>query len=100
MDERARKLRDAATASDSREGAVPAGRVEERCPLKRDWIEIQLLGEDGKGIADEPYLVALPDGSQRRGKLNAYGLARLEGLPSGECRVCFPAIDARAWETA
>ncbi|MET0395875.1 MAG: carboxypeptidase-like regulatory domain-containing protein [Longimicrobiaceae bacterium] len=62
-----------------------------------DWIEIELLGEDDAPIAGERYVVALPDGSTREGVTDADGLARLEGIRSGTCRVSFPGLDRDAW---
>lgn len=66
-------------------------------PAPDDWIEIELLGEDDAPIAGERYVVALPDGSTREGVTDADGLARLEGIRSGTCRVSFPGLDRDAW---
>jgi hypothetical protein len=67
------------------------------CPLKTAWIEIVLLGEDGQGIADEAYVLELPDGEVRRGKLDATGRARVDGIAEGTCTVRFPNLDEHAW---
>ena len=32
------------------------------------------------------------------GTLDANGVARAENIPPGECQICFPRLDARAWE--
>jgi len=42
-------------------------------------------------VANERYLIELPDGEKREGSLDANGSA---------CRVCFPAIDAKEWRAA
>ena len=87
----------AANAADGASSADPTG-VEQPCPLaKKDWIEIELLGEDGSGIGDEVYRVTLPDASTRTGKLDARGRARIEAIPSGVCVVQFPDMDRDAW---
>ena len=63
------------------------------------WIEIELVGEDGKPIPGEAYCVLLPDGSKVAGLLDANGYARLDRLPAGgACQVCFPDLDGDAWQ--
>jgi hypothetical protein len=42
-------------------------------------------------------VVALPDGSTRAGVTGEDGVARLEGIPPGTCRVSFPDLDRDAW---
>lgn len=64
----------------------------------RHWIEIELLGEDDIGIPDESYEIMLPDNSLVKGKLDQDGIARIEwASPAGQCEVCFPGLDRRAW---
>lgn len=65
-----------------------------------DWIEIQLVGEDDSPLPGERYEVTLPDGSTRGGVTGNDGVARLEGIPSGTCRVTFPDLDQDAWVPA
>jgi hypothetical protein len=64
------------------------------------WVEIELVGEDGQGIADEPYLIIAPDGSEHRGRTDANGTARVDAIPGGACRVSFTALDQDAWQSA
>jgi hypothetical protein len=62
------------------------------------WVEIQLLGEDGRPIPEEEFVVELPDGKRATGFLDGKGLARFDGLlTSGTCKVRFPQLDADAW---
>jgi hypothetical protein len=51
----------------------------------KDWIEI--TGEDpyGEPATDAEYVLTLPDGSQKRGKLDANGKALVDGVPPGAC---------------
>ena len=62
------------------------------------WIEIELVGEDFRGIPNELYKITLPDGKVREGKLDSRGRARLEGMDPGKCKVEFPNLDKDAWE--
>ena len=61
----------------------------------KDWIEISLVDRKGKPIGGESYVLVLPDGQQKQGKLDAKGFARLENLPPGRCEVRFTHIEAR-----
>src|SRR5688572_6570770 len=62
------------------------------------WIEIELIGEDGKPIPNEKYKMTLPDGSEKEGTLDQNGWARVEGSEKGDCEVSFPELDQKAWE--
>ena len=57
------------------------------------WIEIELLDEDDRGVAREPYWVKLPNGQIREGKLNDQGWVRFDNIPCGICIVRFPKSD-------
>ena len=65
---------------------------------KTSWIEIELVGEDDKGIPGEKYKITLPDESVAEGTLDENGFARLEGFEKGTCKVSFPELDKEAWE--
>jgi len=56
----------------------------------KDYIEISLRNADGNPRADEKYVLHLPDGSKKEGRLDARGKAREEGVPPGHVRVEFP----------
>ena len=63
------------------------------------WVEIGLVGEDDEPIPNEEYLITTPDGVEHRGKLDASGKARVDGVATdGQCKVTFPGRDAEAWE--
>ena len=74
----------------------PAGSAVAPCPLKAGWIEIELLGEEDLPVANEKYKVVLPDASERVGKTDARGVARVEGFPLGTCKIVFPDLDERS----
>jgi hypothetical protein len=59
----------------------------------RDFIEIEFVDEDGNPVADEDYILFLPDGSQRKGKVDSEGYAVEKDVPSGEITVEFPNIE-------
>lgn len=65
---------------------------------KLSWIEIELVGEDDKGIPGERYRITTPDDSVSEGTLDQNGFARLEGIEPGTCKICFPRLDKDAWE--
>lgn len=61
-------------------------------------IEISLVDHEGKPVSGEQYRVVLPDGKVKEGRLDENGLARLEGIDPGECKITFPDLDKDAWE--
>ena len=80
-------------------GAAPDDPVQP-CPQRKHWIEIQMLGTDGEGIADIAYSVTKPDGTEVRGLTDANGLARIENLTAGSCKIRWPELDCDAWKEA
>jgi hypothetical protein len=83
-----------------REGEEVSAEPHRPDETQTSWIEIELVGEDDRGIAGEPYRVTLPDGSVACGTLDENGFARVEGFESGSCQVTFPNRDTEAWEKA
>lgn len=59
----------------------------------RDWVEIELVDEDGNPIADENYVLHLPDGQERKGKLDRNGYAKEKDVPPGKIFVEFPNLE-------
>jgi hypothetical protein len=66
----------------------------------KTWIEIELLDDTGKPVANEKYLIKVPGGTTESGTLDAKGRARITGLDPGTCEIAFPGIDAREWKPA
>lgn len=64
------------------------------------WIEIRLEDREGKPIPRARYEVRLSNRELRQGYLDQQGFARLEGLPEGNCEVCFPQFDRSSWNPA
>jgi hypothetical protein len=58
----------------------------------KDWIEIELRDEDGNVVANQEYILYLPDGTVRNGKLDQNGYKKETKIPPGYCRVTFPGL--------
>lgn len=56
----------------------------------KDYIDIELKDENGKAVANEKYILYMPDGSKRQGQLDGAGYAREKDIPPGKIRVEFP----------
>jgi hypothetical protein len=84
-------------------GARALGSSVQACPLAdpqvpMHWIEIELVGEDDKGVPYESFRVRLPNGGEVEGYLDEQGKARLSNITEpGLCQVCFPNLDTAAW---
>lgn len=66
----------------------PEPREEEQDP--DDFIEIELVDEQGTPVANEPFSIRFPDGTVLDSTLDDQGRARFDGIPSGTCQVRFP----------
>ncbi|WP_347988692.1 hypothetical protein [Methylomonas sp. AM2-LC] len=86
--------------AESNEPAFTPSQHVQRLQKEKHWIEIELLGEDGKPIANQNYLVVTADQKQYTGTTDADGLARLDDIPAGNCQVSFPDLDKEAWSMA
>jgi len=73
-----------------------AGNAKQSCDFH--FIEIELVGEDRKGVAGVEYLLTLPDGTESSGYTNSLGLIRIDGVDAGNCQITFPKLDKEAWE--
>jgi type VI secretion system secreted protein VgrG len=62
---------------------------------RANWIQIELLDEDGNGVTNAPYELHLANGAVKKGRLDGSGKARVDDLPSGSCRVVFPDEERR-----
>lgn len=83
---------------------TPVGTGIQPCPLKEQkkpqhWVEIELVGEDGKPIPWELYSVVLPTGQTVAGYLDNKGYARIGSIEKpGTCKISFPNLDKDAFE--
>jgi len=55
----------------------------------KDWIEINLVNDDGLPIGNIEYELVLPDGTTNTGSLDDSGVARFEDIPPGAFKVIF-----------
>ncbi len=67
---------------------------------EKSWVEIELVDEDGKPVPGERYRVETPDGKIAEGTLDEKGIARINRVKPGNCKVTFPKLDKDAWEKA
>lgn len=66
---------------------------------KKSWIEIEMVDEEGQPVVGERYKITLPDGETvAEGTLDSTGLARVDGIEPGTCKITFPQLDQDAWE--
>jgi len=65
---------------------------------KSSWIEVELVDENGKGIAGEPFEIETSDGRLCAGTLDHKGFKRVEHIEPGSCKITFPRLDKEAWE--
>ena len=59
----------------------------------KDWIEIELVDESGNPIPDKEYILHLPDGQERKGRLDEQGYVRVEEVPPGPCKIDFSGLE-------
>jgi type VI secretion system secreted protein VgrG len=71
----------------------------EEAKEKNSWIEIEMVDQDDKPVTGLTYRITLPDGETvAEGTLDDKGLARVDGMEPGNCKVTFPTLDQDAWE--
>jgi len=56
----------------------------------KDWIEVSLKNQISQPIPFEEYILTLPDGKQRRGKVDENGKTIEKDIPPGICKIDFP----------
>lgn len=65
---------------------------------EEDWIEIELVDEDGNPISGVKYKIICPDGSIIEGTLDANGTAHEELTSAGPIDINFPDLSYGSWE--
>jgi len=80
--------------------AMTPSQVARKIREEQHWIEIQLVDDDGDGISGIDYLIVTPDNQKHSGVTGADGVARLDNIPPGQCKISFPQLDKEAWRAA
>jgi len=65
---------------------------------EEDWIEIELVDEDGNPISAVKYKIIYPDGTIKEGTLDANGTAHEELTSTGPIDINFPDLSYGSWE--
>ena len=63
-----------------------------------DFLEIKLQNEEGQMVPFAPYKIVLPDGSEKKGRLNGDGYAYVNVKEPGDCKVVFSELDETDWQ--
>jgi hypothetical protein len=92
------KLSASGEAAEKKSSSKSPDSPQQPCAGEAAWIEIELFDEHDKAIADEKYVLVLPDGTERKGKTDVKGLVRVENIEPGKCVVKFPDVDQGDWE--
>jgi hypothetical protein len=67
-------------------------------PEKKHWVEVAMVDQEGNPASGQDYEIQLPDGSIVTGSLDARGVARVEGIDPGNCKIRFPSLDQTVWK--
>jgi uncharacterized Zn-binding protein involved in type VI secretion len=75
-------------------GEVIIGRHRARSNMVifEDRVEIELKNEDGDPVSGEEFMLVLPTGEVRTGKLDSNGQGLEKQIPPGNCEVMFPRV--------
>jgi hypothetical protein len=64
---------------------------------KTHWISIQLVDKAGHPVAGEPYVIATADNTEHSGTTDESGIAHLDAIVAGQCKIRLPKRDQDAW---
>jgi len=67
---------------------------------KKNWVEVELVDEDGNPIPGKAVEITLPDKSVAAGGTDAKGKFKVTNIDPGNCDITFPDLDKEAWEPA
>jgi type VI secretion system secreted protein VgrG len=65
---------------------------------KTHWIEVELVDDQGQPVPGEPVDIECPDGSVATRSTDEKGLARVDYLDPGSCKIKFTKLDKDAVE--
>ncbi len=64
----------------------------------KTWVGIELVDQDETPVPEARYVLELPNGTKKTGRLDENGRAQVRDIDPGMCRVLFPDFDAGEWE--
>lgn len=64
------------------------------------WVEVAVTGADGEALPYQKVQVTDASGVTRVAFSDGTGIARIEGMAPGSCRVTLPDLDQSSWEPA
>jgi hypothetical protein len=64
--------------------------------VKTHWVAIEVVDDDGQPVAEVNYSIVTPDNQTYTGSTDAFGYARIDNIPAGQCKVSFPDLDKSA----
>lgn len=71
--------------------------VQESPSQQKSWVGIELVDQDGKPVPNARYVLELPDGTKRSGRLDSNGTLQVRDINPGTCKVWFPDYDSSEW---
>jgi len=71
-----------------------------RMVQEKHWVAIELVDEDGVGVAGISYSIVTPDSQVYTGVTDANGSARVDNIPPGQCQISFPDLDKDVYKAA
>jgi hypothetical protein len=85
--------------SASQEPAITPSQLA-RMVTEKHWVAIELVDENGDGVAGISYSITTPDSQVYTGVTDANGAARVDNIPAGQCQIVFPDLDKDAYKAA
>lgn len=97
QESKSQKMKSAGETAKSKSDQDKTSGIDNCPPKNSDWIEIELVGPESGPICSERCIVIDSEGNKHKGRTDAKGVLRVEGLPKGECEVSFVDLDGGAW---
>jgi hypothetical protein len=78
--------------------AAPNQPVVQACSTDPHFIEFELVDQDGRPVAGEPFRIRLPDQSLRTGRTNREGKVRFDCITAGQAVITYTGFDTQEWQ--
>lgn len=63
----------------------------------KTWVEMEVVDEQGRPVANQAYLCMLPDGTFRQGETDGRGRVRFDGIDPGNCAFSLTDLSPERW---